>query len=191
MYILNTLFSFQAHSLFNSIAVRKPKEDEWKIKAFELQKLYWGDNSSIDYETQGTLTNHLKSELEHIRDKYRVDIKLADELVSQFDSKTVDSDKQDEFCYVMRKLSSNCSEELRRFAQELNKFNGEIQNSMSSLQARFAALGDTWQDHEQAKFAQDFQETMKTLRRFVESSEQHAPFLLRKAQRIEDYLNQR
>ncbi|MEM1443290.1 MAG: WXG100 family type VII secretion target [Verrucomicrobiota bacterium] len=82
-------------------------------------------------------------------------------------------------------------EELRRFAQELKKFNGEIQNSMSSLQARFSALGDTWQDHEHAKFAQDFQETIKTLRRFVESSEQQAPFLLRKAQRIEDYLNQR
>ena len=83
---MNTPFSFQAHSLFNSIAVRKPKEDEWKIKAFELQKLYWGDNSSIDYETQGNLTNHLKSELEHIRDKYRVEIKQVDELVSQFDN---------------------------------------------------------------------------------------------------------
>lgn len=82
-------------------------------------------------------------------------------------------------------------DELRRFAQELKKFNGEVQSSVSSLQARFSALGDTWQDHEQAKFAQDFQETMKTLRRFIESSEQQTPFLLRKAQRIEDYLNQR
>ena len=82
-------------------------------------------------------------------------------------------------------------DELRRFAQEIKKFNGEIQNSMSSLQARFSALGDTWQDHEQAKFAQDFQETMKVLRRFMENSDQQAPFLLRKAQRIEDYLNQK
>lgn len=82
-------------------------------------------------------------------------------------------------------------DELRRFAVELKKFNGEIQHSLSSLQARFSALGDTWQDHEQVKFAQDFQETVKALRRFVESSEQQAPFLMRKAQRIEDYLNQR
>lgn len=82
-------------------------------------------------------------------------------------------------------------DELRRFAQELKKFNGEIQNSMSSLQARFSALGDTWQDHEQAKFAQDFQDTMKVLRRFMENSDHQAPFLLRKAQRIEDYLNQK
>lgn len=81
--------------------------------------------------------------------------------------------------------------ELRRFAEELKRFNGDLRNSLSSLQARFAALGDTWQDQEQAKFAQEFVETMKILRRFMESSSQQAPFLLRKAQRIEEYLNQR
>lgn len=81
--------------------------------------------------------------------------------------------------------------ELRRFAEELKRFNGDLQNSLSSLQARFAALGDTWQDQEHAKFAQEFQETMKMLRRFMESSTHQGPFLLRKAQRIEEYLNQR
>ena len=81
--------------------------------------------------------------------------------------------------------------ELRRFAEELKRFNGDLQNSMSSLQARFAALSDTWQDQEHAKFAQDFVETMKVLRRFMESSSQQGPCLLRKAQRIEEYLNQR
>ena len=81
--------------------------------------------------------------------------------------------------------------ELRRFAEELKRFNGDLQNSMSSLQARFAALSDTWQDQEHAKFAQDFVETMKVLRRLMESSSQQGPFLLRKAQRIDEYLNQR
>ena len=81
--------------------------------------------------------------------------------------------------------------ELRRVAEELKRFNGDLQNSMSSLQARFAALSDTWQDQEHAKFAQDFVETMKVLRRFMESSSQQGPFLLRKAQRIDEYLNQR
>lgn len=81
--------------------------------------------------------------------------------------------------------------ELRRFAEELKRFNGDLQNSLSSLQARFSALGDTWQDQEHAKFAQEFQETMKMLRRFMESSTHQGPFLLRKAQRIEEYLNQR
>ncbi len=82
-------------------------------------------------------------------------------------------------------------EELRRFAEELKKFNGDLQNSLSSLQARFSSLSDTWQDNEHAKFAQDFQDTMKVLRRFMESSNHQGPFLMRKAQRIEDYLNQR
>ena len=32
---------------------------------------------------------------------------------------------------------------------------------------------------------------MKTLRKFVEISNQHTPYLLRKARRIEEYLGQR
>jgi uncharacterized protein YukE len=80
--------------------------------------------------------------------------------------------------------------EVRRFAEELKRFNTETQNRMSLLQARFAALGDTWQDQEHAKFSEEFRDTMKVLKKFIESSNQHTPFLLRKAQRIEEYLNQ-
>ena len=61
---------------------------------------------------------------------------------------------------------------------------------MASLQARFAALADTWQDQEHQKFAEEFRQTMKVLHKFMEVSAQHSPFLLRKAQRIEEYLNQ-
>ena len=82
-------------------------------------------------------------------------------------------------------------EEVRRFAEELKRFNLDVQNRIGSLQARFAALGDTWQDQEQGKFAEEFTQTMKALKKFIESSNQHAPFLLRKAQRIEEYLKQR
>ena len=80
---------------------------------------------------------------------------------------------------------------VRRFAEELKRFNTELQDKIASLQARFAALGDTWQDQEHAKFAEDFKQTMKALKKFVESSNQQTPYLLRKAQRIEEYLNQR
>ena len=82
-------------------------------------------------------------------------------------------------------------EEVRRFAEELKRFNLDVQNRIGSLQARFAALGDTWQDQEHTKFSQEFKNTMKALKKFVEVSNQHTPYLLRKAQRIEDYLNQR
>ncbi|NNE91982.1 MAG: WXG100 family type VII secretion target [Verrucomicrobiales bacterium] len=82
-------------------------------------------------------------------------------------------------------------EEVRRFAEELKRFNGDLQNSMASLQARFAALGETWQDNEHQKFAAEFTDTMKVLRKFIEASNSHGPFLLRKAQKIEEYLGQR
>ncbi|MCB1126600.1 MAG: WXG100 family type VII secretion target [Verrucomicrobiae bacterium] len=82
-------------------------------------------------------------------------------------------------------------EEVRRFADELKRFNGDLQNRMSLLHARFAALGDTWQDQEHGRFAEDFKQTMKALKKFVEVSDRHVPFLLRKARRIEEYLEQR
>jgi uncharacterized protein YukE len=82
-------------------------------------------------------------------------------------------------------------EQVRRFAEELKRFNSDIQDRMSALQARFSALGDTWQDQEHSKFADEFKQTTKALKKFVEIANQHIPFLLRKAQRIEEYLNQR
>ena len=81
--------------------------------------------------------------------------------------------------------------EVRRFAEELKRFNLDLQNRIGSLQARFAALGDSWQDQEHAKFSEEFTQTMKALKRFIEVSNQHTPYLLRKAQRIDDYLKQR
>ena len=82
-------------------------------------------------------------------------------------------------------------EQVRRFADELKRFNTDLQDKMGSLQARFAALADTWQDQEHAKFTEEFKQTMKALKKFVEVSNLHTPYLLRKAQRIEEYLHQR
>ena len=82
-------------------------------------------------------------------------------------------------------------EEVRRFAKELKRFNDDVATRASALQARFSALGSSWQDQEADKFAEEFVTTMKVLRKFVEISEQHTPYLLRKAQRIEEYLDQR
>ena len=82
-------------------------------------------------------------------------------------------------------------EEVRRFAKELKRFNDDMQAKASSLQSRFSALSSTWQDQEADKFAEEFTTTMKALKKFMEISEKHTPYLLRKAQRIEEYLNQR
>ena len=82
-------------------------------------------------------------------------------------------------------------EKVRRFAEELQRFNSDLENRMILLQARFGAVGDTWQDQEHEKFSEEFRQAMKALKKFVEASKAHTPYLLRKAQRIEEYLNQR
>ncbi len=82
-------------------------------------------------------------------------------------------------------------EKVRRFAEELQRFNSELENRMTMLHARMAALGDTWQDQEHEKFSDEFRQAMKALKRFVDLSKDYSPYLLRKAQRIEEYLDQR
>ncbi|MCS7039952.1 MAG: WXG100 family type VII secretion target [Caldilineales bacterium] len=82
-------------------------------------------------------------------------------------------------------------EDLRRFSAELKQFNSQLRESTSRLQSQFVRLGDTWRDQEHQKFAQEFQQTMRVLAQFMRSADEHIPFLLRKAQRLEEYLQQR
>jgi uncharacterized protein YukE len=79
-------------------------------------------------------------------------------------------------------------EELRRFASDLKRFNADIQAQVTSIQRRFVKLGESWQDQEHAKFADEFEKLVGPLNKFVEASEKHIPFLLRKAQKIQEYL---
>lgn len=81
--------------------------------------------------------------------------------------------------------------ELRRFAQDLKRFSGALASQMAVLQGRMLTLGQTWRDQEQAKFAEKFEHTLKTLARFNDDVAEHVPFLLKKAEKIEEYLNQR
>ena len=81
--------------------------------------------------------------------------------------------------------------ELRRFAQNLKNFNNEVGRQLSVLQGQFAGLGDSWRDQEHENFAGQFSETVQVLSRFMEASQLHIHFLLRKAERIDEYLQQR
>ncbi len=82
-------------------------------------------------------------------------------------------------------------EELRRFAQNLKKFSSEVQDRVTSLGAQMVALERTWRDQEQKKFADEFEQHMRTIARFVEVIEHHVPYLHRKAEIIDEYLQQR
>ena len=81
--------------------------------------------------------------------------------------------------------------ELRRFAQDLKKFALELQQQTGALNARMATLSQTWRDQEQAKFSEEFDSTVRVLQKFTKAAEQHVPYLLRKADAAESYLNQR
>jgi uncharacterized protein YukE len=80
--------------------------------------------------------------------------------------------------------------ELRRFAQTLRRFNEELNEKSGSIAAQLNSLAQTWRDKEHLKFAEDFGGNMKALSRFVESNENYIPYLMRKAQLIEEYLQQ-
>jgi uncharacterized protein YukE len=81
--------------------------------------------------------------------------------------------------------------ELRRFAQSLKKFNAEFQHALTVLHGQMTGLGDTWRDQEHVKFVQEFEETLRVVQKFLAAAEVHIPFLLRKAERVEEYLQQR
>ena len=81
--------------------------------------------------------------------------------------------------------------EMRRFAAELKRFNANMQAELVGIHRQFVRLGETWQDQEHAKFAEDFERMVHALTRFVEVSEKQVPSLLRKAEAIQNYLDQR
>ncbi|QGJ71809.1 WXG100 family type VII secretion target [Planctomycetales bacterium 10988] len=81
--------------------------------------------------------------------------------------------------------------ELRRFARQLKKFTQELEGQMGLLNSQMNNLAASWRDQEQAKFSAEFDETIKQIARFTNAANQHIPFLLRKAERAEEYLNQR
>jgi uncharacterized protein YukE len=82
-------------------------------------------------------------------------------------------------------------EELRRFAVNLRQFNNELLNQMTVVHGQLVGLGQSWRDREHEKFVEEFEQTLQVMKRFVEATNQHVPFLLRKAERVEEYLQQR
>lgn len=81
--------------------------------------------------------------------------------------------------------------ELRRFAHQLSNFNTELEERISTLASQLHNLNSSWRDQEHKKFAEEFEHHLKLIARSIEASNQYAPFLLLKAERIEEYLQQK
>ncbi len=77
------------------------------------------------------------------------------------------------------------SGDVRTFASQLKQFNNELVAGSARLQAQFRRLGETWQDPQYARFAQDFDQTMRNLERFRRLSEDVIPRLTRLADHID------
>ncbi|MEX0676240.1 MAG: WXG100 family type VII secretion target [Pirellulales bacterium] len=82
-------------------------------------------------------------------------------------------------------------QDLRRFAHQLERFSSDLQNQMLVLRGQLTGLGQSWRDQEHEKFVQEFEQTLIATNRFLEATRLHIPFLLRKAERAEEYLRQR
>jgi len=79
-------------------------------------------------------------------------------------------------------------EHLRQFAAQLHRFAEEMKERSAGLASQMNQLEQTWRDEQQRKFAEEFSTEMQQLSRLIRATEQHIPYLLRKAEQIDAYL---
>jgi uncharacterized protein YukE len=82
-------------------------------------------------------------------------------------------------------------DELARFVAALKRFNDSTKGELMLINRQFRRLGETWQDDEQARFAESFEVMVRVVSRFLDESERQVPLLIRKADAIRDYLRPR
>lgn len=78
-------------------------------------------------------------------------------------------------------------EQLRNFALQLKRFSGLLGDASMKISQQMQQLAVSWRDQEHMKFSAEFEQEMKQLSRLIETSEKHVPYLLKKAELIEEY----
>lgn len=79
-------------------------------------------------------------------------------------------------------------EELRNFANTLQKYLENIEEETGVLTSAFSSLRDTWQDQQKNKFEGVLKELLAVLKRFEEDASEQIPHLLKMAEDLETYL---
>ncbi len=79
-------------------------------------------------------------------------------------------------------------EEIRRFAMNLKRFNDQVSQHASSLAAQMGQLRQTWRDDRQRRFEAEFEQQMRALQHLLETTADHIPALMRKADQLDEYL---
>src|SRR5436853_4240041 len=81
--------------------------------------------------------------------------------------------------------------ELRRFAQFLRRFGDDLRRQVTVTQTQLQNLSASWRDQEHQKFADEFGQQIQSLSGFMEVVDEYTRFLLRKAEKADEYLQQR
>lgn len=79
-------------------------------------------------------------------------------------------------------------EQLRQFAAMLKRYSQQVRESTSALTQAQSRLADSWRDQEHRKFVDEFEEQVKLVNKLLEATDLHVPYLLKKAEIIEQYL---
>jgi uncharacterized protein YukE len=79
-------------------------------------------------------------------------------------------------------------EQLRQFAAMLLRYSQTLRETTSALSQAQARLNESWRDQEQRKFSEEFDDQVKLVQKLLEMSERHVPYLVKKAEIIEQYL---
>lgn len=82
-------------------------------------------------------------------------------------------------------------EELLRFAQYYKKFNEGMRTELTKMNGAVNNLAQTWRDQEFARFSQDFDQAIRQINAFLSQGDEHVKMLARKAQKADEYLQQR
>lgn len=145
----------QAHSLYNSCAVREPN-GKWREKAFDVQKLYWSDEVSLTYAKQKHITDELKAELQAIRQRCSKWLAHPTEEMEKWPTAIEELSKlsQDQiysisktFVQKMRIVSDLCNDEMVRFSrlcvEKAVKLCGESPCKFAAVAIGSIARGET------------------------------------------------
>jgi len=79
-------------------------------------------------------------------------------------------------------------DQIRQFAAQLAQFTEELRQRGSSLSAQMNQLEQSWRDEQQRKFSQEFQDQLRQLQRLIQATDEHVPYLMRKAEQLDLYL---
>jgi len=79
-------------------------------------------------------------------------------------------------------------DQLRQFAAQLHRFSEEMKQNTAALASQMNQLEQTWRDEQQRKFTEEFSQQIRQLSRLIQTTEQHVPYLMRKAEQIDAYL---